>query len=206
MHTPSVLDRVLELEWSMFSAVQNVGGQASCQTDRKSFEVMRTSQARSLSHEVLESWLADLEEARRAGRNLMAEKYAWMMQSTAPAEFASLAPQLPVLDAESLSAVEEITARHVAWKADVEARYPLLSGRGRPLRTQEDNSWSTSFETYLRGELHTCSPRTLRLWRDLLRAQAAQGINVAERILLYQVQGHGYHDLATAERSLKQSL
>lgn len=197
------MERILELEWSMFSEVKNVGGQASCQTDRASFDVMRKSQARSLSPEVLESWLADLEDARRVGRNLMTEKYAWMMESTSPVEFARIAILLPALDAACLCAVEDIIALHVAWKAQMEQLYPCLSGCGRPLRSAEDSPWSTSFETYLRGELKTCSPRTLKKWRELVRRQDAAGINAAELVLQQQVTELGYASLKEAECHLK---
>lgn len=206
MHsTPSTLKRLLELEWGMFSKVKNVGGQASCQTDKASFEVMRKSQARSLSPEVLESWLKDLEEAHRAGRNLMTEKYAWMMESTAPEEFAHIAHMLPPLDDASLHAIEEILASHVTWKEHMEQQYPCLAKCGRPLRTSEDSPWNTSFETYLRGELKTCSPKTLALWLQLVRAQAQAHINAAELTLLYQAECLGYTSLSEAEHSLRQS-
>ena len=36
-------ERIIQLEWEMFSAVSNIGGQASCQQDRGTFEVMRRS-------------------------------------------------------------------------------------------------------------------------------------------------------------------
>ena len=42
-------ERVLEqrswtIEWEMFHAVQGIDGPASCQQDRKTFEIMRSSQ------------------------------------------------------------------------------------------------------------------------------------------------------------------
>ncbi len=202
----SVLESVIDLEWEMFSGVSNVGGMAGCQTDRPTFEIMRRSQAESWSPDALESWLGDLEAAHAQGRNLMSEKYAWMMENTFPREFARVAPMLPVVDAETLALVEKIVAIHLAWKEEMEAKYPLVSGRGRPLRSAEDSPWGTSFETYLRGELKTCSPETLRRLNKHTEYLLAKGINGAEATLQRQAQAYGHSSLEDAERNLRRQV
>lgn len=191
---------IIELEWGMFSAVNNAGGRAPCQMDPATFEIMRSSQANAWPEELLASWLADLTEAGQAGRNLMSEKYAWMMESTHPEEFARIADRLPSIDVGTLALIEDIVAVNLAWKEEVAERYPALSDRGRPIYTAEDTPGETSFETYLRGELKTYSPRTVRLLHAHTADQKARGINSVAETLLHQVRHYGYPSLGQAER------
>ena len=51
--------------------------------------------------------------------------------------------------------VDDIVAAHVAWKEDLDSRFPSLADRGRPLRSRDDRPGWVSMETYLRAELRT---------------------------------------------------
>jgi hypothetical protein len=93
----NLIASIVQAEWEMFQVVPNVGGPAGCQQDPKTFEIMRSSQAVSWSETALESYLDDLVTAQRSGRNLLTEKYARMMESTAPAEYAAIEHLLPPL-------------------------------------------------------------------------------------------------------------
>ena len=93
----------------------------------------------------------------------------------------------------------QIVAINVGWKAELFDRYPRLSGKGRPLRTSEDSTGETSFETYLRGELKTYSARTITLLHELTLRQQQDGVNGAALNLLNQVQQYGYATLEQAE-------
>ncbi len=197
----SVTEKIVELEWEMFSNVSNVGGKASCQSDRQTFQIMRLSQAETWPEEVLASWLNDLETAQKDSRNLMSEKYAWMMESSFPDEFARISDKLPHIDEDALTMIEEMVNLNLDWKLATEEKYPFLSGRGRPLRATQDTPWGTSFETYLRGELKTYSPETVRrLWQHT-RNMLQQGVNMAEMELLNQVRRYGYQSLEEAEQA-----
>ena len=88
MEHKTLVDAVVTAEWEMFSNVQNVGGKASCQMDPKTFRIMRSSQMDNWDDELLGSYLEDLLNARLEGRNLVTEKYARMMESTFPEEYA----------------------------------------------------------------------------------------------------------------------
>ena len=112
---------------------------------------------------LLDSYLADLVEAERVGRNLVTEKYGRMMESTAPQDFHdNIEPYIPRLSDERIATQEHVIATQVAWAEDFRARYPKLGRAMRVLRTAEDTAQSTSFETYLRGELGTYSERPHR--------------------------------------------
>ena len=193
--------RIVEREWAMFSTVSNVGGPAACQSDPASFAIMRQSQFSVWPEELLESYLSDLEAADHEGRNLMSEKYAWMMETSSPGEFAKIAACLPAPDQASLALIEEIVAVNLKWKVELNERYPLLSGNGRALRAQDDSVRETSFETYLRGELKTYSPRSIRILHRHTTEQQGSGINGAASVLLSQARRYGYASLAEAEKA-----
>jgi len=157
MEHKTLVDAVVTAEWEMFSNVQNVGGKASCQMDPKTFRIMRSSQMDNWDDELLGSYLEDLLNARLEGRNLVTEKYARMMESTFPEEYAQLADSLPPLDPEAMAQVDDIVAAHVSWKEDLDSRFPSLADRGRPLRSRDDRPGWVSMETYLRAGHHGTS-------------------------------------------------
>ena len=87
---------IVRIEWEMMDKVQNCGGRAHCQDDWETFRLMRTSQMRAWDQPLLDSYLDDLRSAQTEGRNLLCEKYAYMMERTSPAEYAVLRDYLPV--------------------------------------------------------------------------------------------------------------
>ena len=188
------------MEWEMFHTVQNMGGPAACQQDRKTFETMRSSQILSWSGEGADSYLEDLRRAKADKRNLMEEKYARMMEHTSPADFRRrIAPHLPELDEEAPPLIDRLTQMAVGWMEQVAAKYPSLGARGRPIRATADNEFTTSFETYSRGELATYSLKTLRLLENHYLRLAARGDNPAEDVLRHTVACYGFHSLEEAE-------
>jgi hypothetical protein len=200
----SAVDEVIFLEWEMFSSVSNMGGKAGCQFERATFEVMRRSQIGNWPEKLLASYRNDLLLAARQGRNLMSEKYARMMESTWPEEYAALADELPAVEEETLARIENIVGINVEWKKAACARYPVLGGKGRPVSSNEDSRSDTSFETYLRAELKTYSPKTLRLLHEHTRAQQHAGQNGVEGTLLMQARLYGYASLEEAEQAENQ--
>ncbi len=179
-----VVSEILDLEWEMFQDVRGLDGPAPCQQDRGTFEIMRSSQLASWNQEIALSYLDDLRRAAAIGRNLMTEKYARMMESTSPCE------------CRGVGAVDERSAARPR-------KYPLLSARGRPIRACEDSRFTTSFETYNRGELATYSSRTLRLLEDHYLQLVAGGTNPAEVILAHTMAGYGFASLEQAEAALR---
>ena len=194
-----VIADIIDMEWRMFQKVNSIGGRASCQDDYATFSVNRVSQAESWSLATLESYLSDLETAEGEGRNLLSEKYARMMASTSPLEYRRLAHLLPPLDEEVLSLVEEIIQVALDWEEELAEKYPYVVQRGRPIHTDQDTPYVTSFETYLRGELQTYSGETLRRYHDNALEQESAGINGSEIILESVVKKYGYASLQQAD-------
>ena len=189
----------------MFSNTSNIQGTASCQEDYRTFEINRYAQAISWSQDVLESYLNDLCEAKKNKRNLMAEKYARMMQTTAPREYEKIAHLFPPLDPELQLLVEKITAIFLDWEIHLRAKYVNLANRSRPLYSSSDNSYTTSLETYLRGELTTYSLKTLKLYYSYAVRLNADNLNGAELILENMLKCYGFKSLQEAEAKLREA-
>lgn len=193
------IQEVIQLEWELFDKVQNCGGRAACQDDRETFAIMRGSQFAAWSPALLESYRGDLLAARAEGRNPLCEKYAYMMERTAPAEYAALRDALPQPSVEKLWLADHICAAHVDWQEALARRWPRLAGRGRPIRREADGPGVTSFETYLRGELLTYSVETLRLYAAWIEQLQKGGRNLCELVLENTVRHYGYATLEEAE-------
>ena len=92
--------QIIEKEWLMFQKVQDVNGRASCQDDWTTFLIMRISQFEGWDMNVLESYYDDIEQAEAQERNLIMEKYAYMMEETDPVYFLSIKGMLPEISEE----------------------------------------------------------------------------------------------------------
>lgn len=196
------VQQIVETEWALFDAVQNRGGRAPCQDDKQTFFLMRTSQLAAWERQICESYYRDLTQARVEGRNLLAEKYAYMMERTHPSEYEAVKADLPPRTQEKEGLIDRICRTHVDWQQEVAARYPRLAGRGRPLRRQEDSLAATSFETYLWGELSTYSAHTLTLYAEYVARLRREGRNLNEMILQNTAAQRGCRTLEELEAQL----
>ena len=180
-----IIEQIVEMEWEMFQNVRNTGGRAACQDDFETFHVMRKSQFLTWDLPLLESYWQDLQEGKVQGRNLVMEKYAYMMESTAPKEYEAIATGLPKISEEKQAMIEQIVAIQVGWREEFAEKYPHLSGQARIIHTSEDTLYDISFETYLRGELKTYSMQTLVLYGRRIVAFVQEQKNMTEEIMRY---------------------
>lgn len=194
-----IIEQFVEMEWEMFQNVRNTGGRAACQDDFETFDVMRKSQFLIWDLPLLESYWQDLQEGKAQGRNLVMEKYAYMMESTAPKEYEAIATGLPKISEEKQAMVEQIVAIQVGWREEFAEKYPHLSGQARIIHTSEDTLYDISFETYLRGELKTYSMQTLVLYGRRIVAFVQEQKNMTEEIMRYTTAFYGYKTLEDAE-------
>ena len=198
-----LMEQIIQTEYAMLGRVNNLGGPAACQEQWNAFRLMRASQFMTWSGALLESYAQDLEEAEAEGRNLLFEKYAWMMQPALPAEFAKVRHVLPTFSERRIARMEETIAIHKDWDEKFAQRYPAIAGRGRPLYTSQDTPSSTSMETYLRGELSTYSDRTESMYHDFVAACRDLGRNLTTEAREHQVQLEGWPSLEAVEASLQ---
>ncbi len=203
MKRDEIIERVLALEWDMFTNVAGVNGRASCQDDKKTFLVMRRAQSEIWSTDTLTSYMADLESAGRNKVNLMSIKYARMMEITYPDEYENIKNRLPPVSERIDELVSRIVNYHLAWSIDASKKYPKLFSLGRPVATAVENMQHTiSIENYLRSELLTYSENTLKLClQDTMKAFDNK-VNLSIEILRNTAKNYGYDSLDAIEKFL----
>jgi hypothetical protein len=194
-----LINDIISFEWNEFQKVQNEGGRASCQDNRKTFEIARKSQFLSWNEEMLESYYEDLLESKKQERNLLTEKYAFMMENTAPEQYNKIKYSLPFISYEKSDAIEKIISMRVKWAEKFAEDYPNISGNGRFIHSYEDSAYDTSMETYLRGELKTYSEKTIRLYYEYVLQLEKQGLNLSKIIMRHTAYLYGYESLDEAE-------
>ena len=196
------VEKIVALAWKQFDKVENEGGRADCQDDWNTFSIMRKSQYLTWNEELLASYYQDLVEAEEKGWNLIMEKYARMMKSTAPEKYAALEKDLPVRSKERIAIQEEIIKLQVGWMEAFAEKYPKMAGNARSIHTGEDTPYNTSYETYLRGELGTYSEETLVLYGRFVVALQQTGKNLAYEIMSNTARLYGYESVEDAEGRL----
>ncbi len=162
---------------------------------------MRRSQYLPWEEELLEQWLAAFQAAADAGRNLIMEKYARMMESTDPAEYAAFADQLPALSPEFVQLREAVIAIQIPWMEEFAAQYPNLASRARVIHTAEDSPAQTSYETYLRGELSVYPFEILYGYGRWVVSLYQSGENLTCLTMAETVRAYGYGSLEDAEKA-----
>lgn len=190
---------IVEKEWEMFQKVKGLEGRAQCQDERETFVIMRLSQFESWPPEVVESYLGDLEKAEACGRNLVMEKYTYMMEETDPEYFASIRELLPQISEKVKAMAETITEQYLRWEKEVDILYPNVRKHGRPTAGISADG-TASLKNYLRCELMTCSEQTLRLLLAKITEEPHKNLYMKSMEKL--VRAYGYESLEAAETAL----
>ena len=136
---------------------------------------------------------------------MLSEKYARMMKSTSPLEYAQIEHLIPPLEPEVPLLIDKIVEIILEWEEELSKKFPYIIKRGRPIYSSEDTPFATSMETYLRGEFATYSKRTLGLYHEHLLKQRSENINGSEIILEHTIKQYGYESLEEANEKLKTS-
>ena len=200
-----IKEQIADIEWEMFQNVKNIGGRASCQDNKEMFYIMRLSQYAPWTEELLESYLADLIKAQRFERNMVAEKYARMMEYTFPEEYKAIADMLPPLSQEKEKLIDEIVSRETLWFEEYREKYPNLAKGNRAADYKGFDGTVTgaaSMPVYLRGELRTYSLKTLKLYLEMVHDYDKKGINPGIIIMDDQMKRAGFKDIDDAERRI----
>lgn len=200
MEKDQLIRYILNMEWDMFTNVQNQNGRADCQDDYETFVIMRLSQLYIWDQDILASYFLDLMEAKEAGRNLMTEKYGYMMEQTDPEGYARIKDLLPEVSQEKRSMAQAIVRIYKVWEREMAVRYPKLRSRGRAGKTEPTLDGSVSVEDYQYCELITYSERTLKLLLEYIGEHAGENLYIAE--VANMVQAYGYENLEAAEAVL----
>ena len=197
------IGKIVSIEWEMFIAVNEGEERASCQEDRDTFTGMREAQYKAWTPVAVGAYLADLEDARKNGRNLVEEKYIHMMKTTEPARYESLLSRVTPPSDASRALAKDISDKLLDQTRVLFEDYPYVSGRGRPLYSELDYG-NISVETYQLSELLTYSERTLEALKEHVLALEKDGKSLARIILENTVRFYGYDSLETAETATRE--
>lgn len=198
--------QIAKTEFAAFDKVQNEGGRASCQNNWQTFKIMRMSQYKTWTEDMLLQYLYEFDANLAIGRNMIEEKYARMMESTAPEKYAEFVDRLPELSEEKKAIIEEIVQLQVKWMEAFAKKYPKLAHNARLIHTSEDMPYDTSYETYLRGELSTYSDKLLSLYGRYVVSYATKGENLAQKIMANTIEFYGYLNFEEAQAGYPESL
>lgn len=155
-----IVDKIANYEWDMLLTVNAGGVRLACQNNKPMFFLMRKSQWEVYPAEIQAAYLTDIHRAVNERRNLMVEKYGYMMAETDPAAFEKIRQALPEITQEKRTLVEEVVADHKVWYNEAKSLLPETIGAGRT--ESPDNPQLASVQNYLRGELYTYSIKTLQ--------------------------------------------
>lgn len=194
-----LIKEIIRKEWMQFQKVRNQGGRAPCQNDYQTFVIMRMSQFSTWSDDICRSYLDDLDEAEKQGRNLLSEKYAYMMQRTDPAGFEKIKHLIPPISQNKQRVIDVVADVQLRWQNEYVKRYPCVAAGSRPTAASADNLQCTSFETYLRGELATYSERTLSFYLERVRKFESEGRNMTLEALECTAKLYGFSSLNELE-------
>ncbi len=185
--TQQLMDMVVQEEWEMFHHI-NSSNNANCLNNETGFKAIRSSIYHYWEQATLASYLEDLRAAKHEGRNLVAEKYAYMEG------------QLTGMETGEMSCIVDIENR---WQKQIAEMYPAVYQR--LCRKGNDKRDGYDFETYLLSELKTYSPATQDLYLKQVLTRYKKGENPAIDSLADLVSQRGYDSIDQLETLLKGS-
>ncbi len=198
-----MIDEIIEIEFEFMNRVQHIEGRASCQDDYDSFVKYRRAQFNVFYPEVLEGYYHDLQQYVEIDYNPIMLKYARMMETNDYQQYLQIKDQLPPIDMQVLLLINEIVEIELVMKEQFDSLYPNISRAGRVVYSNQDDVNHTSFETYLRSELSTYSPRTLYQYALMIQSMLEKQENIVTLIQQETVKLFGFASLQEAELHLK---
>ena len=98
--------------------------------------------------------------------------------------------------------METIIKIQVEWMEEFAKQYPKMAGNARLIHTYEDTPYSTSYETYLRGELGTYSEELMSLYGQFIVSLSKENKNLAYLTMENTAKLYGYSGVEDAEKRL----
>lgn len=196
----AIIEEIVREEWRQFQLINSQGGRASCQDDWAQFSIMRSSQFLTWPEPLLSSYARDLQEASLAGRNLIFNKYAYMMARTDPAGYERVKHVLPEISQERKDYLEQAVQIHVRWAEDFARMFPKFAARGRVIHQEDERCGLTSIETYQRGELYSYGPRTQLLYCEFVFRCEREGKNLTYLVRDQMAKMYHYESVEDMER------
>jgi hypothetical protein len=149
-----LINEIIEIELDMFKKV-NSTIVSPCQEYLKTFKMMRWMSHSVIPDKILASYLEDLKNGRKDGRNFMREKYAKMEG------------QIPHLNNSKY--LEPIVEIESLWMNEVTEKYPKI------FKSRKDG-----FRTYISCELETLSQNTLKMLYEFTMEAKKENRNLVD--------------------------
>lgn len=171
----SALRELVQLEWVHFDTVQGMSGRAACQDDAVGFFVHHVAQYLSFPRESIMGVRDDVVAADAAGRNVIREKYARMMEMTDPVAFArDWSGRLEAPSPVKRCVLNEIESALRSMLDTAQGELPATAQHVRGSITQPKLISSIG---YYVCEIQSYSLSTLKCLRDGLRHQLGNHVN-----------------------------
>lgn len=179
------LKKIVINEWNFFTTVNNIGKRAYCQDNSFTFIYSRLCYWNIYNDIILTSYLNDLVNAKNENRNLVTEKYAYIMQYTDPEYFNKIKKYLPPISDYKKNTVNSIMLIYINWEEEIKKNNPELLDNNRDLYNPSQSTARTTIEYYFKGELSSYSESTLNLILKYYLSAFQKGINLVEKNLKY---------------------
>ncbi len=145
----ALIYEIVDLEWGMMTQMRSEEGKKLDESEFESFYQVRYSQHSAMNSDTVGLYRQDLTVATHTGRNLMAEKYAYMKDPSRLPED----PQLREL-------IDEIVPLMMKSQQRFAGAFPALAGMGRAFDPEEN---TVPIEVYITSELVNRSEATLQM-------------------------------------------
>ena len=145
----ALIYEIVDLEWSMMQEMRSAQGKKLDEAEFEAFYQVRYSQHSAMNSDTVGLYKQDLMIATHTGRNLMAEKYAYMKDQT----------KLPA-DPMVTSLIQQIVPLMMESQNKFAAEYPALASLGRAFDPMEN---VVPIEVYITSELVFRSDTTLQM-------------------------------------------
>ncbi len=197
------IERIIQKEYVMLGKVNNRGGRAACQDHFAVFRTMRASQFLVWPDFILRSYLDDLKQAEAVGRNLVFEKYAWMMMYALPEEFKRCATCCRCFHRSAVSGCRKRWP--FRWPGRRNSLRAIHHRRPGPAAAHRGGypGIHVCGDLYA-GELATYSERTEKRYHTFVLSCREQGRNLTTEVRENQARLQGWHSLEDVERSYRE--
>lgn len=145
----ALIYEIVDLEWSMMQDMRAGQGKPLDESEFQTFYQVRYSQHSAMNSDTVGLYKQDLMIATHTGRNVMAEKYAYMKDT-------SKLPQDPMV----VSLIQQIVPLMMESHEKFASSYPALAGAGRAFDAEET---TVPVEVYITSELVGKSDTTLQM-------------------------------------------
>lgn len=178
-----MLKQIATFEWDFFTKVNNFNRRAYCQDNSVTFIFSRLCYWSIYNDVILNSYMNDLINAKENNRNLLTEKYAYIMKYTDTEYFKKIEKYLPDTSNYKNTLIHAIMLIYMKWEEDVRKNNPGILDNNRDLYNPYKSTANTSIESYFRGELNSYSESTLNLILKYYLSAFQKKINLVEKNL-----------------------